>query len=112
MRRRYPENVLEIEGAEFGSEEERHDQEHVDPAFQARRRSPVVRDPVVRAELADDSLELAFKRRYVPESAPVVRLHGEVLACLHAQIDTKSVAHNHVQNPLLRILYKKLYIEY
>jgi hypothetical protein len=106
MRWRDPQNVLQVECAQLGGEEEHQNAEHVEPALQAGSWSPIVRDPVVWTELAENTLQLARERGRVPKASPVVRLHGKVLARLHAKIDTDSVTHQKIKNPLLkRIVY-------
>jgi hypothetical protein len=84
MRRRDPQNVLQIERAQFGGEEKHQNAEHVEPALQAGGWPPIVRDPVVWTELTENALQFAGECWRIPEASPVVRLHRKVLACLHA----------------------------
>ena len=100
MRRWDPENVLQVECAQLGREKERHEQEHVEPTFETRCWPPIVRNPIVRTELTNDTFELATDRGNIPETTPVVRLHGKVLACFHAQVDAQAIANNHIEKPL------------
>lgn len=104
MRRRNPENVLQVESAKLGSEKETHEKKHVEPTFETRRGSPIVWYPIVRAKLTYDAFELPTERWNVPETTPVVRFHCVVLARFHAQIDSESIAYDHIENPLKEIL--------
>ena len=40
---------------------------------------------------------------YSPETTPVVRLHFQVFACFHAQVDATAVTNQSVENPLEKV---------
>jgi hypothetical protein len=75
MRWRNPQNKLEIEGAQFGCEKEHHKKYHVKPSLETGSGPPVVLNPIVGTELSNNTFQFATERGYIPEAAPIVRLH-------------------------------------
>lgn len=96
-----PQNVLEVKCAELGNKKQSNQGDHVEPAFQTGRWIPVVLYPIVRTELGDYSFQFALDGRRVPEAAPIVLFHGEVLARFHTEIDAEAIADQKVQYPMV-----------
>lgn len=99
--------------------------QHRQPSSQVRRRTPFKLHPAVRGKLEGDSLNFppvtqitgcqrvsradgSFKRVRVfllvcwdvPQSLPLIRLHGEPTERLHAAVNAQPVTQQHIHDPL------------
>ena len=95
-----PQNVFQVECAEFCSEKEGNHKDCKEPSFQAGCWSPIVLCPIIWTELIQDTLNLAFECWNVPQTSPVVWLHAEILTCLHAQVNAQAIANKEIEYPL------------
>jgi hypothetical protein len=62
---------------------------------------PLETSPVMRGKLLNGALGLSFDSLDMSEVAsPGIVLYFEILACLHAKINTEPVAGQNIQDPL------------
>lgn len=74
--------------------------------LEAARCLPLEAGPVMRGKLLNRTLGLSFDSLDMSEMAsPRIMLYFEILACLHAEINTQPVAGQNIQDPLLRIIH-------
>ena len=97
----HPEEGLEEEGVELLEHEEGHDDVDAEETLQRLRLSPTDAGPGLGSELHEETLDLVAIVRILVDTLPVILEHFQVTAELGAEVDTQTIADEHVEDPLV-----------